>query len=36
MKEEKIFQPLEGISFPSAVANSVTREKLSIAKGKTQ
>ena len=36
MQDEKVLQPLEGISLPSGVANSVTREKLSMAKGKPQ
>jgi hypothetical protein len=34
MQEEKVLQPLEGISIPTGVANSITREKLSMAKGK--
>jgi hypothetical protein len=36
MQEEKVLQPLEGIYIPSGVANFVTREKLSMAKGKPQ
>jgi hypothetical protein len=36
MQEEKVLQPLEGISLPNGVANSVRREKLSMAKGKPQ
>jgi hypothetical protein len=36
MQEEKILQPLEGRSLPSGVTISVTREKLSMAKGKPQ
>jgi hypothetical protein len=36
MQEEKVLQPLEGISLPSGVANPITREKLSMAKGKPQ
>jgi hypothetical protein len=36
MQEEKVLQPLEGISLPSGAAISVTREKLSMAKGKEQ
>jgi hypothetical protein len=36
MQEEKILQPLEGISLPSGVFDLVTREKLSMAKGKPQ
>jgi hypothetical protein len=34
--KKKILQPLEGRSFPSGVTNFVTREKLSMAKGKPQ
>ena len=36
MQEEKILQPLEGRSLPSGVAISVTRETLSMSKGKPQ
>jgi hypothetical protein len=36
MQEEKVLQPLEGRSLPSGVTISVTREKLSMAKGKPQ
>jgi hypothetical protein len=36
MQEGKILQPLEGRSLLSVVANFVTREKLSMAKGKPQ
>ena len=36
MQEEKVIQPLKGRSLPSGVANFVTREKLSMAKGKPQ
>jgi hypothetical protein len=36
MQEEKVLQPLEGRSIPSGVTISVTREKLSMAKGKPQ
>jgi hypothetical protein len=36
MQEEKVLQPLEGIYIPSEVAISVTREKISMAKGKPQ
>jgi hypothetical protein len=36
MQEEKVLQPLYGRFIPSGVTNSVTREKLSIAKGKPQ
>jgi hypothetical protein len=35
-KTKKVLQPLEGRSLPSGVAISVTREKLSMAKGKPQ
>jgi hypothetical protein len=36
MQEAKVLQPLEGISIPSGVATYVTRENLSMAKGKPQ
>jgi hypothetical protein len=36
MQGEKVLQPLEGISLPSGVTNSVTREKISMVKGKPQ
>ena len=36
MQEEKVLQPLEGISLPSGITISVTREKLFMAKGKPQ
>jgi hypothetical protein len=36
MEGEKVLQPLERRSLPNRVANSVTREKLSMAKGKPQ
>jgi hypothetical protein len=36
MKEEKVLQPLEGISLLNGVAISITREKLCMAKGKPQ
>jgi hypothetical protein len=36
MQEGKVLQPLEGRSIPSGVAISVTRETLSMAKGKPQ
>jgi hypothetical protein len=34
MQEEKVLQPLEGRSIPSGVVIFVTREKLSMVKGK--
>jgi hypothetical protein len=36
MQEEKVLQPLEGISIPGEVTIYVTREKISMAKGKPQ
>ena len=35
-KKEKVLQPLEGRSLPNGFTISVTREKLSMAKGKPQ
>jgi hypothetical protein len=36
MQEEKVLQPLEGRSIPNGVSIFVTREKISMAKGKPQ